>query len=86
MSNKTKENSKDVNMYLDATMTFTKVINPEQNQVSVNFAVSAIDFEAFLTLPFQNNTGVAMPYEIVDEDDKAYTFRVQIIDPISLSL
>lgn len=76
--------STEVNMYLDATMTFAKVENPEQNNANSSFTVSSIAFEDFLTLPFQKNTGVAMPYEILEENEKGYKFRVQIIDPLSL--
>ena len=76
--------STEVNMYLDATMTFAKVENPEQNNANSSFTVSSVAFEDFLTLPFQNNTGVAMPYEILEENEKAYKFRVQIIDPLAL--
>lgn len=44
-----------------------------------NMDVTVMDMDAFMTLPLLAKTGVVIPYELMEEDEEAYTFKCQII-------
>lgn len=70
----------DVTVDVDATL-----IVPKKKLTSVYdvmpTSVDEILFEDFLMFPFNRHIGVALPYEILEDDEKQLVFLTQVIDP-----
>lgn len=62
---------------LDASLRISKI----GTRTTTQSIIRQSDFDTFMRYPFEENTGVAMSYELVEDNAQELLFRVQIMDP-----
>lgn len=71
---------KNASIDLGATITIPKRPR-EQKTPTQEFIVETIPYDDFLLYPFNKHLGIALPYDLLKDDDEGFVFMSQVIDP-----
>ncbi len=71
---------KNASIDLEATITIPKRARDQKNKKQ-DFSIESIPYDEFLMYPFNKHLGIALPYDLLRDDDESFVFMSQVIDP-----